>query len=111
MNRLVISLSLCLVLLAPLCAWSEQGYEIMPGVQFIPGANGGTFGVETLPGVRHYRGEFEGSAIDTAPGVRSYNFRESQEPPRESMYDVKPAWERKPLEDYRPQDVYPRGAR
>lgn len=105
MNRLIISLSLCLGLLFPLCAWSEQGYEIMPGVQFIPGAQGGTFGVETLPGVRYYRGEIEGSSIDTVPGVRSYNFRESQErrePPKESIYDFKPAWERQPLQDYRP---------
>lgn len=118
MKPLTLSFSLCLVLLAPLSAWSEQGYEIMPGLQFIPGPQGGTFGVETQPGVRYYRGEIEGSAIDIAPGVRSYNFPDRTaplplggEPPlttyppsrslrqeldshRSSILDRRPSWER-----------------
>ncbi len=64
-------------LLFPLPAVAEQGYALMPGMESIPGPHGGTFGVETLPGVRYYQGEIEGSAIEIAPGVQSYNLRPS----------------------------------
>jgi hypothetical protein len=77
----------------------------MPGVQFLPGAHGGTFGVETVPGVRYYRGEFDGSAIETAPGVRTYIFREPserQEPPTDAASDDRPSWQRHPRQDDRP---------
>lgn len=71
------ALGLCVGLIVCGTGHAQTATEIMPGVTYYGGADGGSIGVELIPGYRQYRGEIEGSSVETMPGARYYNVRPS----------------------------------
>lgn len=72
--RIFLILAGFLILVGTAAAQSGTAIDIEPGVTFYSGPGGGTLSVETMPGVQRFSGAVNGSAIETLPGVRHYNF-------------------------------------